>query len=784
MICFCVGFLINGHLFAQEGEPRIFTVAGNGERGFSGDGGLATLAKLDYPGSVIVDSLGNVYIGDSLNRRIRRVDATTHVITTIAGDGKNSYANQVLATQTSASSSYGLFLDDQGNLYFTDENFGFIRKLDLSTGIVSSVAGRSDRVWFQEGALATETWIALPIDVCLDRAGNIYLADLEGHRVLRIDVDSKRIRSVAGNGFIGYSGDGGLATHAQLHRPRSICLDESRQWLYIVDENNYCIRKVDLNTGIINTIAGTGLSGFWGDGAVATDALFGRPSDVCLDAVGNLYIADRENHRIRKIDIQTDNVFTIVGTGLWGDHEDGVPISEASIKSLGGLYVDRYGTLYFTDTGHDRVLKVEGVVSLHNQGVFDSVNNIAPVAVNDTVTVLMNRGVLVDAIANDFDADGDELKLLSVMEDSSGGRISVHEDKISYSLPYGFTGTQMLRYKISDGRGGTAIGVVVIRVLVDQKLAVQQAVRSVGSSIMSRDAIRLLGYMPEDTVYTTPGASRKLKPYQRQMITTVALDYSVKKRRALRAYLEAFFNSIPQDIMVYVLDTEITLSEDQMTATAKVSQSFREVFLGGNVAWASRSSVPLIFYLKRIDETWLVTEFEEIVKAMGEPIIGPFPKVHPPMRLRPLPDVTIALNDSIFQYSYDLLGAEPIFTDAEGDSLQFTGQSSHWTVVSPRFDGSVMTFKTWELGQAVIVVTADDGYYGREIAIFSVYVTTQTLLGQKSVSPDFDQNGVVNFQDFLIFAQAFGSESVHCDLDGDGQVGFSDFLIFVQSFGK
>ncbi len=279
----------------------INTIAGNGSLGFSGDGGPATDASLNLPTAVCTDPSGNIYISDKSNQRIRKIDFSTGIINTIAGDGTGSYSGDGgPSTAATISQPHGMQTDAAGNLYFADRTNHRIRRIDNSTSIITTVAGTGNSGYSGDGAAATDANLNFPMSLCIDPAGNIYIADQINHRIRKIDASTGIITTIAGAGSPGFSGDGGLAINAELNQPYDVSIDDAGD-LYISDTNNQRIRKVNSTTGIISTLGGNGSGGYSGDGGPATDASMNFPSGIFSDADGNVYIGDKLNHRVRKI---------------------------------------------------------------------------------------------------------------------------------------------------------------------------------------------------------------------------------------------------------------------------------------------------------------------------------------------------------------------------------------------------------------------------------------------------------------------------------------------------
>ena len=338
--------------------PSIETVAGTGAFGFSGDGGPATAAQLDNPRGVALDSAGNLYIADSTNNRIRQVDASGN-ISTFAGTGSSGFSGDggpAAAAQIFAPG--GVALDSAGNLYIGGSSNHRVRRVN-PLGVISTVAGTGSTGFSGDGGPAAAAQFRFPIGVAVDGNGrNLYIADNQNHRIRKVDA-SGNISTVAGTGTAGFGGDGGQATAAMLDDPVDVALDGAGN-LYIADQSNHRIRRVDAS-GNISTVAGTGTAGFGGDGGAATAAMLDDPLGVALDGAGNLYIADRDNHRIRRVDA-SGTISTIAGTGTIGFGGDGGPASAAQLSSPGSVAVDgasRY--IYVSDAGNQRIRRISGV---------------------------------------------------------------------------------------------------------------------------------------------------------------------------------------------------------------------------------------------------------------------------------------------------------------------------------------------------------------------------------------------------------------------------------------
>lgn len=333
----------------------ITTVAGNGTRGFSGDNGPAASSQLDFPRGVATGSVGNLYIADSDNHRIREV--SNGVITTVAGGG-SSFGDNGPATSAQLDPS-GVAVDRSGNLYIADANGSRVRK--VSNGVITTVAGGGTQLG--ENGPATSAQFYTPLSVTADSTGNLYVADTWNNRIRK--VSNGVITTVVGSGpctgfgFCGFAGDDGPATNAQLNNPYGVAVDSAGN-LYIADTNNNRVRKV--SNGVITTVAGNGTQGASGDNGPAIGAQLTNPSGVAVDLVGNLYIADSNNNRVRKV--SNGIITTVAGNGTVGSNGDGGPATGAQLYFPTGIALDSAGNLYISDSNHNRIRKVSnGVIT-------------------------------------------------------------------------------------------------------------------------------------------------------------------------------------------------------------------------------------------------------------------------------------------------------------------------------------------------------------------------------------------------------------------------------------
>ena len=346
----------------SSGCGIITTIAGNGygaggatsggSGGFTGDGGQATAAEINYPEQMAIDKYGNLYIADQINYRIRKV-STSGIITTIAGTGGRSgvWGDGGPATAAQFDLPISVAVDTNGNVYVADNSNSTVRKINTS-GIISLFAGSYYSTGFSgDGGPATAAQLHAPWSIKTDLGGNVYLIDEFSNRVRKIST-SGIINTIAGNGSGTISGDGGAATAAGIE-PEAIAIDSSGN-LYIGGGSK--VRKVN-SSGIINTVAGTGSYTSTGDGGPATAASFAYLFDITVDRTGNLYIADGVYYNVRKVNT-AGIISTVAGLGYSAYSGDGGLASAAALSTPTGLAADNSGNLYIVDRGANRVRKV------------------------------------------------------------------------------------------------------------------------------------------------------------------------------------------------------------------------------------------------------------------------------------------------------------------------------------------------------------------------------------------------------------------------------------------
>ena len=410
----------------------ITTVAGNGTAAFSGDGGVAVNASFYWPHGVAIDTTGNVHVTDAVNRRIRKF-TPGGTIATVAGNGLYKAPNDgVLATSSFLNQPRDVVVDGAGNMYIVDGYNERVRKVGPA-GIISTVAGNGVRGFSGDGGPATAASLGFAPygSVALDSGGNLYISDSDSHRIRKV-TPSGIISTVAGNGAAGFSGDGGPATQASLNWPWRVALDATGN-LYVADRSNSRIRRIS-PTGIITTVAGNGIGGFSGDGGAATSGSLNNPTGLAADFAGNLYVAEKEGNRIRRVS-SGGVISTVAGDGTCRFSGDGGLAAAATLCGPHGVAVDRAGNLLIADTQNHRVRKVDSVGIITTVAGTGSAVYSGDGGISLSASLNGPADVAVDSAGNLYIADTSNDRIRKVLATPPG--FSVAPAKLSFAAPAG-----------------------------------------------------------------------------------------------------------------------------------------------------------------------------------------------------------------------------------------------------------------------------------------------------------------------------------------------------------
>jgi hypothetical protein len=468
----CVFGFVVGH---GQIVPIITTYVNNTGATFPfTDNGPATAGTLNGPYMITLDPTGNLIIADAGEARIRKVDAITNIITTIAGngtsgsggDGTPATSAQLGGTGGGQPGPVGVTVDGAGNLYIGDATNNKVRKVDVA-GIITTVAGTGIAGNTGDGTPATAARLSGPRGVAVNTAGTIlYIADANNNKIRVVDFTSGIITTYAGMGTAGFAGDGGAPATAQFNSPRGLFLDQATGDLYVTDMSNQRVRKITAGAGLITTVAGSNTAfGFAGDGGPATAARLSGPTDMKMDVLGNMYIADVGNNRLRFVDASSGNITTIVGTGSGGytQANDWRPATAARINAGASIAIIDPNHYFISDRSNSRIRYVKpNSIPYFNGGVAQP------------LVVCENSGAnSLNALLAITDSDQVQTEQWSVISAPAGGTLggfpgtrtanggTVTPVGLTYTPNTGFSGTDVFTIQISDSFNVSTIDINV-----------------------------------------------------------------------------------------------------------------------------------------------------------------------------------------------------------------------------------------------------------------------------------------------------------------------------------
>ena len=332
---------------------EVRTIAGNGQVQFSGDGEPALEAGVGGQCGLVIGPDGALYVCATENHALLRLDLKTQRISTVAGVGKKGYAGDGgPATAALCNEPYEVRFDTAGNIYFVEMRNHLVRKVDARSGIISTVAGTGLAGFSGDGGPATQATLNVPHSITLG-PGHLFIADIGNHRVRVVDLKTGIIETLSGTGKPGKTPDGASLSGTPLNGPRALEIDGQSTLILALREGN-AVYRIDLKKNILHHLAGTGKSGYAGDGGAALQAQLAGPKGVALGPNGDLYLADTESHTIRVIRKSTGIIETLVGDGKVGDGPDGDPL-HCRLNRPHGVYVDSQGQVYIGDSSNNKV---------------------------------------------------------------------------------------------------------------------------------------------------------------------------------------------------------------------------------------------------------------------------------------------------------------------------------------------------------------------------------------------------------------------------------------------
>ena len=340
-----------GHL---SHAAEVITILGDGVQGYRGDDGLANKAQCAEPFGVVIGPDGALYICETKNHIIRRVDLKTNIVTTVAGTGKAGYSGDGGGPlQATLHEPYEIRFDSQGNIFFVEMLNHVVRKIDVQQNVISTYAGSGRKGYYGDGGPATRAMLSQPHSICFDKDENLYICDISNQRVRVVDRATGIISTFLGNGRKAPLTDGASIGEIPVSGPRALDFDGQDPWLALREGN--AVYRLNMEPRTITHIAGTGgKQGYAGDNGPAIQATLAGPKGIAIDQHGNIVIADTESHTIRRIDGKTGIITTLVGNGTKGDGPDGDPL-KCRLNRPHSVCFDKEGRVYIGDSSNNRV---------------------------------------------------------------------------------------------------------------------------------------------------------------------------------------------------------------------------------------------------------------------------------------------------------------------------------------------------------------------------------------------------------------------------------------------
>ena len=348
-------FVIAGYAAAAD----IRTIAGTGKAGYSGDGSSAVKGELNNPYGITQGPDGALYICEVDNHVVRRLDLKSHTLSTVVGNGQQGNSGDGgPALMAALNQPYEVRFDRAGNLYVTDMPSHVVRRIDAKTKIISTFAGTGEAGFSGDGGPADHAQLRQPHSIAIDPSGEwLYIADIGNNRIRRVNLNSGRIDTFAGNGEKKPTADNAQLAGAPLNGPRAMAFDAEGDMYVVLREGN-AVYRIDRRTQTIHHIAGTGATGYAGDGGAAVEAKLSGPKGIAIAPDGGVFIDDTESHTVRRIDPKTGIIQTMVGNGTRGDGPDGDPRS-CQLARPHGIFIDSAGLIYIADSENHRIRVLE-----------------------------------------------------------------------------------------------------------------------------------------------------------------------------------------------------------------------------------------------------------------------------------------------------------------------------------------------------------------------------------------------------------------------------------------